>query len=86
MAEIDSGERKIFAAYVCARCDTDFGINTMGCGLKTYTYGTKCPVCGYNKFYVYYVVTDKPITERPPLMKEEELQQSDKENGNDSEW
>lgn len=80
-------QREIYTAYICARCDTDFGINEHGCNLKPFTYAMVCPMCGYNKFHVYYVVDEVEIPrhKRPPLAKTEELQQIEEENKND-EW
>jgi DNA-directed RNA polymerase subunit RPC12/RpoP len=79
--------RDVYTAYICARCDTDFGINEHGCNLKTFTYALVCPMCGYNKFHVYYVVeeVELPAYKRPPIAKTEELQQINEEDEKD-EW
>lgn len=85
-------QREVYAAYICARCDTDFGINEHGCELRTATYPMRCPLCGYGRFHVYLVVDDRTevspkergINERPPLATTEELQQM---NGDETdEW
>lgn len=81
-------KRDVYVAYICARCDTDFGINEMGCNLKIGTYAMVCPMCGCKRFHVYHVVDEIeiPVRERPPLMKTEELQQINEESEADDEW
>lgn len=87
-------QRDVYTAYICARCDTDFGINEHGCMLKTFTYALVCPICGYNKFHVYYVVDDRTdvspkergFNERPPLATTEELQGLIDEDDEKDEW
>lgn len=68
MVEGNSGEsqdskpaREVYTAYICARCDTDFGINDIGYMLKTGTYPMVCPVCGCAVFHVYHIVDDREI-------------------------
>ena len=86
--------REVYVAYICARCDTDFGINEHGCMLKTNTYGMLCPLCGYNKFHVYHVVDDRAevspkergFEERPPVATTEDLQELISEDDEEDEW
>ena len=78
--------RDLYTAYICARCDTDFGINDMGCMLKIGIYAMECPICHHGEFHVYHIVDENnPRPPRPPLVKDLR-QQLDEENETDNEW
>jgi len=106
MAERDSGSysekpedpkpvREIYTAYICARCDTDFGINDEGCNLKTGTYAMRCPICECTVLHVYHIVDDRETIgikergrgDRPPVVTDtrEHLGEDTDEN-TETEW
>ena len=48
--------RELYTAYICATCDTDFGINDAGTRLEDGIHSLECPMCHENTVYVYYIV------------------------------
>jgi len=51
--------REVYTAYICAECDTDFGINEIGCMADSGIRAVICPVCGGSVHHVYYVVKEE---------------------------
>jgi hypothetical protein len=71
--------RFISTGYVCANCDTDYGINEYGMNLEDGVHSTTCPVCGCPVLRVYYFVNRSDAPFPSPTMCAEVLDLIQKE-------